>query len=186
MKKVFVYFLLILLSVVIAGFFGIVHDQISYTVSPEYFTKFKFPQFRLADLPLAERTRASIVGFLASWWMGIPIGGIIGAAGFIHHDSKRMLRVSVWALYLSVGLTSLFAICGLLYDFWQTTRIDLSQYHEWFIPQEVADLRRFLCAGYMHNASYLGGAVAIIVACCFQVTMKRRFSRLNEAQEKSV
>ena len=31
---------------VLAGVYGIFHDQVTYAISPEYFTKLKFDQFR--------------------------------------------------------------------------------------------------------------------------------------------
>ena len=49
LRKAGAFVLFLALAVVIAGVFGIVHDQISYTVSSEYYTRFKFPQFRLLD-----------------------------------------------------------------------------------------------------------------------------------------
>jgi hypothetical protein len=173
-KKVLVYILIVVLSVLVAGLYGIVHNQISYTVAPEYFTKFKFRQFGFTDTPLPERVRASMVGFLASWWMGIPIGLLVGAAGFIHSGYRRMLRVSLWSLLVAAGFTLLFGLGGLIYGYFQTTHIDLTQYRGWFIPDDVTDLRRFLCAGYMHNSSYLGGVLAILVAWAFHVLVKMR------------
>ena len=80
MRKLLIYVLLVFLAVVLAGLYGIAHNQISYTVSPEYFTKFKFQQFGFVDMPLPERVRASMVGFLASWWMGIPIADFCAPA----------------------------------------------------------------------------------------------------------
>src|SRR5438105_15809064 len=103
MKKFAVYLLNVLLAVLGAGLYGVVHNQISYTVAPEYFTKFKFRQFGFVATPLPERVRASMVGFLASWWMGIPIGLLVGAAGFIHPGHRRMLRVSLWSLLITAG-----------------------------------------------------------------------------------
>ncbi len=163
-----------MVATIAAGLFGIVHDQISYTVAPEYFTKFKFRQFGFTDLPLPERTRAAMVGFLASWWMGIPIGLLVGAAGFIHNGPRRMLMVSSWSLLVTIGFTLLVGLTGLIYGYFQTAHIDLANYDGWFIPTDVSNLRRFLCAGYMHNASYLGGVLAIPVAWVFHVIMKRR------------
>src|SRR5258708_39967535 len=93
MKKLLIYALLVVLAVLVAGFYGIIHNQISYTVSPEYFTKFKFRQFGFVDTQLPERVRASMVGFLASWWMGIPIGLLVGAAGFMHRGPRRMFKM---------------------------------------------------------------------------------------------
>ena len=37
-----IFFAFVVAAVAAAGVFGIVHDQISYSVSPEYYTKFKF------------------------------------------------------------------------------------------------------------------------------------------------
>jgi hypothetical protein len=75
-----------------AGLFGALHDQMSYTVSSEYFAKFKFIQFHLLDPGVPERIRAAKVGFLASWWMGIPLGVLCGSAGFVQRSPALMLR----------------------------------------------------------------------------------------------
>jgi hypothetical protein len=135
MKKLLIYVLLGVLAVAVAGFYGIIHNQISYTVSPEYFTKFKFRQFGFVDMQLPERVRASVVGFLASWWMGIPIGLLVGAAGFIHKGYRRMFKVSLWSFAVVVVFTLLFGLCGLFYGYLQTTTINISEYRGWFIPR---------------------------------------------------
>ncbi len=173
-KKLLVYGLIVVLAVLLAGLYGIAHNQISYTVAPEYFTKFKFRQFGFNDTPLPRRVRASMVGFLASWWMGIPIGLLVGAAGFIHRGHRRMLRVTLWSLLVAVGFTLLFGLGGLIYGYVQTAHIDLAEYRQWYIPYDVTDLRRFLCAGYMHNSSYLGGVLAIPVAWVFHIVVRVR------------
>jgi hypothetical protein len=172
MKKFAIYLLVIVLAVAVAGLYGMIHNQISYTVAPEYFTKFKFRQFGLTGTPLPDRVRASMVGFLASWWMGIPIGLLVGAAGFIHRDWREMLRVTLWSFLVVVGFTLFFGLGGLLYGYFQTAHIDLANYQGWFIPRDVTDLRRFLCAAYMHNSSYLGGVLAIPVAWVFHIVMR--------------
>src|SRR5438874_12501727 len=115
MNKLLIYVLIIVLAVIIAGLYGVAHNQISYTVALEYFTKFKFRHFGFVDTPLPERVRASMVGFLASWWMGIPIGLLVGAAGFIHRGHRQMLRVSLWSLLATVVFTLLFGLCGLIF-----------------------------------------------------------------------
>ena len=74
MAKFGLFLLFLPAAMLAAGLFGVLHDQISYTVSDEYFTKFKFIQFGLRDAFLSERVQVALVGFLASWWMGIPLG----------------------------------------------------------------------------------------------------------------
>jgi len=164
MKKLLVFILLVLLAVCLAGVYGIFYNQISYTVSPEYFTRLKFRQFGYVNTPLPERVRASMVGFYASWWMGIPIGLLVGVAGFIHRGWRRMLTVSLWAMGVAVVFTLLFGLCGLVYGYIETGDINLAEYRGWSIPSDVVNMRRFLCAGYMHNAGYLGGVISILAA----------------------
>ena len=55
---------------IVAGIYGIVHDQITYTISPEYLTKLKFDQFHYADIGPPDRVFVAAIGFLATWWVG--------------------------------------------------------------------------------------------------------------------
>ncbi len=186
MKKLLVFLLLPFVAVLVAGAYGIFHNQISYTVSPEYFTKFKFEQFDLLDSSLPERVRASIVGFFASWWMGIPIGVLVGGAGFIHSGARRMMQVTLRSFLVVVSVTLLVGLMGLIYGFTQTAPIDIEDYSGWYIPSDVVDLRRFLCAGYMHNSSYLGGAFAVLVAWVFHLVVRTRASSRGAASPNAV
>lgn len=174
MKKILIFIILIVVAIMLAGFYGIIHDQITYTVSPEYYTKFKFQRFDLLDSPLPDRLRAVIVGFLASWWMGVPIGVLVGVVGFIHRDYRRMFQVSLQSFVLAVVFTLGVGLVGLVYGFFRTASIDLADYKEWFIPPNVIELRRYLCVGYMHNASYIGGVLSIFAAWVFHVVVRVR------------
>jgi len=69
---------------------------------------------------------------------------------------------------------ALFGLGGLLYGYFRTAHINAAEYSQWFIPGDVTDLRRFLCAGYMHNASYLGGVLAILVGWAFHIVVRVR------------
>ncbi len=44
-----------LAGALIAGLFGILHDEITFTLAPEYFTRMKFDQFRSADFGFSAR-----------------------------------------------------------------------------------------------------------------------------------
>ena len=173
MAKFSAFVLFLVLAVFAAGLFGAVHDQISYTVSPEYFTHFKFPMFHLLDARIPERIRAAEVGFLASWWMGIPLGLLTGVAGFIHNNPKQMKLALLKSLPVILGFTLAFSLAGLVYGYFKTQTIVLSAYDGWYIPSGITNLRRFLCAGYMHNSAYIGGVVAIPVAWVYHVLIKR-------------
>lgn len=68
----------------IAGLYGIVHDQLTYTLSPEYFTLLKFRQFAWADFGGPPRLLVAEIGFLATWWVGALAGWLIGRVTVAH------------------------------------------------------------------------------------------------------
>ena len=61
----------------LAGFYGVVHDQVTYSISQEYFTRLKFLQFHYADFGLPPRVLVGEIGFLATWWVGFIAGWLI-------------------------------------------------------------------------------------------------------------
>jgi len=171
LKKTGVFIVIVFLAIIVSALYGAIHNQISFSVAPEYFTKFKFRTFYLTDLNVPPRIGASIVGVLASWWMGIPLGILLGAIGFIHKTPKQMFRVTLWSMAVMMVFTLLFGLGGLYYGYLETAKIDPATYENWYIPHDVTDLRRFLCAGHMHNAAYLGAGIAVLVAWIFQVAV---------------
>ena len=125
MNKAVIFLLFVPAALLTAGLFGAVHDQISYSVSSEYFTKFKFIQFGLQDPSVPERIRAAVVGFRASWWMGIPLGALCGVAGFIQRSPASMGRALTWSLPAMTAFTLAVALAGLAYGWAQTQTIEL-------------------------------------------------------------
>ena len=172
MKKILTFFLFIPTAILVAGLFGVLHDQISYSVSNEYFTKFKFLQFHFLNPDVPERIRAAEVGFLASWWMGIPLGVLCGSAGFVQRSPALMRRALLWSLLVIAIFTLTIALTGLAYGWGHTRTIDIGSYRGWFVPPDVDNLRRFLCAGYMHNSAYLGGVLSIPAAWLFHFVFR--------------
>jgi ABC-type proline/glycine betaine transport system permease subunit len=134
MKRIGIFLLFLPLAMPLAGLFGIMHDEISYSVSTEYFTKFKFIEFRLLDTNLPDHFRTGEVGFLASWWMGIPLGILCGLPGFLQRSPSLMLRALIWSLPVIATFTLAIALAGLAYGWSRTQTIDLASYRDWFIP----------------------------------------------------
>ena len=60
-KKILTVFLIAVSASVIAGIYGIIHDQITYTVSPEYYMRFKFLQFNLANEGNVDKIKLEIL-----------------------------------------------------------------------------------------------------------------------------
>ncbi len=54
------------LGALFAGLYGVVHDEITHSISPEYFTRLKFLQFHYADFGFPPRVFVAEIGFLAT------------------------------------------------------------------------------------------------------------------------
>ncbi len=166
--RILVFFALLMLAMVIAGMYGALHDQLSFTVSHEYFTKFKYDQFGLVEAPLAHRVKAALIGFLASWWMGIPIGVMIGGMGFRYATASAMFRGSLLAMGVVAGVALLTGLTGLAYGTFVASSDPADYVDFWYLPDDLEFPARFLSVGHMHNFSYLGGLLGLIVGAVVQ------------------
>ena len=161
MKKFVTLLIIILIGCLIAGLYGIIHDQLTYTISPEYYTKFKFYQFGLADegdeaiIPFP-RLWVSVVGFMATWWTGIPIAIILGLFS-LHSDRKSMISIAMTGFLVTLSIAFLTGIYGLYEGFTYLADQPKEDFGRWFIPENLVDFKSFIAVGSMHNHSYLGG-----------------------------
>lgn len=173
-KKIGILLLIILLTPIIAGFYGIIHDQITFSISNEYFTKFKFDQFGVGDA-VPYRLGVSYVGWMATWWMGIPLGIILGLTGLIHIDWKIMFKAYYKSLPSIIIVALLTGFCGLVYGKLFLIDKDLI----WFIPDNLINRKQFIMVGSMHNFSYIGGLTGLITGIIYQVKIKRKTGAKN-------
>jgi hypothetical protein len=165
MKKLGIFILLFFIICLLAGLYGFLHDQISYTVSQEYFTKLKFIQFNIQD-SLHNRIGAGIVGIKATWWMGLVIGIVIIPVGLIIPTWKNYFKVMLWS-FLYVTLTALMiGIIALIYGF-INYNIDNLPYWSKYIQNDVENTVNYCIVGNMHNYSYIGGIVSIVVGIIY-------------------
>jgi hypothetical protein len=166
-----------LLGSIVAGGYGIIHDQITYSISPEYFTRLKFSQFHYADFGLPPRVFVGEIGFLATWWVGFVAGWFVArievpafpprtARG---HASRAFLTILAFALTAS--------IIGYLLGLLRRSNSDLSSWEGFATNRGVLDLPSFVRVAYIHNASYLGGLVGLMSA----IVRLRRLKKASEA-----
>ena len=148
----------------IAGLYGILHDQVTYAISPEYFTKLKFQQFRYADFGLGNRVFASTIGFLATWWVGL-IGAWFLARRLIPNQPRRTAFGQICNGMICIfGFALSFGILGYVYGLWRGPHADYSSW-QWALQRfDVTDHWSFVRVAYIHNAGYLGGIIGLIVA----------------------
>ncbi len=154
----------------LASIYGFLHNQITYTISSEYFTKFKFRQFHFYFMGENQpRQTASLVGVLSTWWFGLLIGLIIGIVGMFQKNSKIMWKSAFGALIRTLGIAIGIGIVGILVGKYIISNVTAN----WNLPGDLTDRKSFLIAGTIHNFSYFGGIIGLIYGIIYQLKMKK-------------
>ena len=169
---------LIIAGPLLGATFGALHDQLSYTAGPEYFTRFKFVQFawaEVADMP--PRLGAAVVGILATWWVGFYAGAFLAAVGLLHRTAGSMVRATLRAYGLVALCAILVGVAGLVFGWIAFGSNESAAYVDWWRPDGLISPRRFFAVGMMHNGSYLGGALGLLLAAWYQVRVAQRSVR---------
>jgi hypothetical protein len=179
MKKFLVLLLILIIAPLIGGLYGIIHDQFTYTISNEYFTKFKFYQFGLMDVGNEAifpnpRIQVSIIGFLATWWLGIPIGLILGFEGLRNKDAKTMFSNTFRALLVNVLSVFIVSIVGFAYGYLYLRNLPIENFSSWYIPDNIIDVKSYINVCAMHNFSYVGGILGLIVALIYSSRRRKK------------
>lgn len=165
MRKIFNLFLIVFASIFIAGTYGIFHDQITYTISSEYYTLFKFDQFGINEWGISnERVKVGFVGFLATWWVGLTLG-IVYALVSLFFNSKKVLKATLKSVFLNIGITVIFGFLGFI---WGASFLRAENLN-WYIPDETINVQNFINVGSIHNFGYLGGLFGLFLGVYFQI-----------------
>jgi len=189
MKKFLILLLLILTASILGGLYGVIHDQITYTISDEYYTKFKFIQFGIDSWGLGNnvgtdlqpeiilrnpRFGVGIVGVLATWWVGLFIGIILSFVGLIHRNASQMFRVTIKSLALTLLIALAVGCMGLLYGHF----VLIDNIPNWHYPGNLIDMDHFIMVGSMHNFSYLGGLIGLAAAIVYSIRKAKRQNKV--------
>jgi hypothetical protein len=166
MRKFGIFSATIFISLLLAGVYGILHDQITYSISNEYFTKFKYVQFGFAPAQFGgHRSTVAVIGFLATWWVGFFIGVILAFVALIFNNHIEMRKAVVKALIIVFCTAAIFGIIGYLRGHFYLTRTGVN----WWLPDNLIDRNKFIIVGSIHNYSYLGGISGLLFSLVYLI-----------------
>ncbi|MFK7786323.1 MAG: hypothetical protein AB8B56_14480 [Crocinitomicaceae bacterium] len=169
--------LLLVLLPLISGVYGIIHDQITYTISSDYFTHFKFIQFNIAEgLQEYERLAAALVGFLSTWWVGILLALPLGIIGYKKLDVELYKKSRIKSIKTIFLVAIVFGVIGYIAGL-----IFVSNMSDWpmniggrgIALSEINDWDHFLIVGTIHNFSYVGALIGLIIALVQQFRLAK-------------
>ena len=178
MGKFPTFLMLLAVSVLAAGLYGMLHNQLSYSVGSAYFHQLKFPQFGIAAEHW-DRWGAALVGWKASWWMGLLIGLPAFGLGMLWiGQPQHLLGAGLGAIGIVLMVALFCAMLGLLLGM----AVDPQALADHVaMPAGIASPDGFLRAALMHEGSYLGGALGLLLA----VATMWRVGRIERAQAKT-
>ena len=161
---------IVLLGLIAAVGYGILHDQITARISLEYFTIGHPPL-----LPTESPTLLALGwGIVAAWWVGLPLGLMLAAAARWGARPKLVaaqLRRPLAVLLLSMVLGALAAgVTGALLATNGKVWLVPPMYEEVPVPRHT----RFLVALWMHTASYIVGMVGGLILVGWTWRHRRR------------
>lgn len=147
---------------VIAGLYGIIHDQFTYSISQEYFTNLKFAQFHYADFGFPRRVYVAEIGFLATWWVGFFSGWFIARVALPKVDGDRIVKLCAMGFAIVFALAVLGTVSG--YIFGLVHKPDYAEWESLGFQLHVTDLPSFVRVAYIHYGSYAGGFIGLVAA----------------------
>lgn len=166
----------------LAGTYGILHDQVTYSLSPEYFTHFKFLQFSNADFGFPARVFVGTIGFLATWWVGAIAGWILGRASLRGDGLCLPFSKMGDSFFLVLLATFLGGVIGAIMNEFSYELL-LPIWETWRSSHSVQDLKAFAQVGQIHNFGYLGALVGLLVAA---VGLRRQLRKLAREEDESL
>jgi hypothetical protein len=155
---------LLILGPLVGGFYGALHDQIAYSVSPEFFTKFRFGIYNIAP-DTNPRWGAAIVGFKNTWQVGLLLGGILSLAGMIQFDWQRMLKYTIHAFLIALFSAFIFSLIGLAISAGE---------REISSSLNIIDKESFLAVERMNNFSKMGGVIGMLLGLFYHVFRRNK------------
>jgi len=155
--------------------YGAAHDQITYTLGPEYFTRLKFHQFAWADIGLPPRAFAAEIGLLAVGWIGACAGWLLARVAVPAWETRAAAR----HVLIGLGIMLIFALAGGLAGHGLGCMLgvdsDLSNWEPFLETLGIQNDVRFVHVAYIHDAGYLGGLLGIATALAW--LLRKRAAR---------
>ncbi|WP_299248540.1 hypothetical protein [uncultured Cytophaga sp.] len=175
--RTFIFIALLILAPVLASFYGFIHDQMTFSISEEFFTKFRFNNYEFPH-SWHPRVRAGMIGMLNAWQTGIPFGIVLTAVGRIHRNTRKLLFYTFYTFVLTFTMASLFSIIAAYMPI--PTDIAIARQS---MPEDILDPIAFQRVVQINNFGYVGGIIGMLLGIGLHVLLYRRDK--NKAIEKS-
>ena len=166
--RTFIFIALLIVAPMMAGLYGFIHDQITYSISEEFFTKFRFNDY---DFPHAwhPRARAGMIGILNAWKTGIPFGIVLTAVGRIHMNTRKLLMYTFYTYLLTFLMSFAFSVTAAYMPITSDIMaLKLS------LPANILDPIAFQRVVQINNFGYVGGIIGMLLGVGLHILLYKR------------
>jgi predicted permease len=127
----------------------------------------KFKQFHYADLGLGNRVFAATIGFLATSLVGIVAAWFLARRLIPEQPRSDAVAQIAWGFGIIFACALLVGLIGFAYGLWRGPNAKYGAWEWAFHRYDIKDRWSFVRVAYIHNSSYLGGALGLILALAF-------------------
>ncbi len=159
--RIFIYLSLALIAPLLAALYGFIHDQITYSICPEFFQKIRFEDYPGLPEMWHDRTKAGMIGVLNSWKVGIPLGVILTAVSTIHKKLDRILSYTLTTYGITIIITFISVMFGLF------TSESLPSI--WTPLEGIEDQLGLYKVMNMNNFAYMGGVIGMFLGLIYHL-----------------
>jgi hypothetical protein len=151
--RLFLFIALLILAPMLASIYGFIHDQITFSISEEFFTKFRFLDY---DLPKNwhPRAKAGFIGIMNAWKVGIPFGIILTTIGRIHKKDLDFLNYTFLAYMTTFLMSFIFTMIAIYMP--EPTEDAIT------LPADITDKIAFARVVTINNFGYVGGIIGML------------------------
>lgn len=150
---------IILLTMTGAIAYGIVHDQITIRVCPEYFTVAHPHIFNTGSLTLI----ALGWGVVATWWGGLAAGVAFAFAARAGSPARFMWRRFVRPALVLLLVMGVCATAAGFAGHWLASTGQISSLQAWGLMLPADRQAAFMADAFAHAFSYLTGSVGTLI-----------------------
>jgi uncharacterized membrane protein len=158
--------------------YGIINDQMTATISPEYYTIYKHRQFtpalemfRLMDAPV--RVQAVVIGTLATWWYGLFLGIMLGISSIVGRyaplSTLQYIQIVGAVMAFTLAVSVIFGVVAYIVE----PLVNPTAASRPFLTG-IQDIRRAYCVGNWHNGSYIAALAATFIASFWAQKVRRK------------
>jgi hypothetical protein len=167
MKRILIFIFFMSISPLIAGLYGIMMDELAYTISEDFFTKFRFHHHNYPES--AGRYEVAVIGFKNNWRLGFFVGIPLTLIGIFHRNESKIF------LYIlkSFTITLIIAVFTALLGFLAGTHFLTKEITNWN-PENVSPPDLFIAIETMNNFGYMGATIGMLLAILWQTYQRRK------------